>query len=352
VLGKSAKCPGCKAVFTAKTTVAEPEQEEEIQVARRRLPKLEEDYDDEEDATARKGRPVPEDDEEEESDEERERRRQARGTRADWARVRSGVTMVLTAICSFIGVALVLVCAGMVFGMAKQVEQGELDVPEPRNPAEAMRQQAELQRDAAQSPILKVLRIVSQVLFMGVAVLETVGYFFCKSVPRRTGAHGMAMLALACASGSLGITVINSILGFAGPGAGLAIVVTALSGLGSILSVGKTFAFLAFLRATAATLRKRGIARSARTLMILYACFVGLMVVGMGIAFAVLGAVALDMVRGAGGGLPAGMGAGGVGAGVTAAGCMVCIGGMVGVMFLIWYIAVLFQMREALAAKT
>jgi hypothetical protein len=76
--GKSVKCPGCQAVFTATFGAGEDAEEEEIPTAKRRAPEPEEE-DEEEARPRKKRREVADEDDDDDDDEEERRPRRRRG---------------------------------------------------------------------------------------------------------------------------------------------------------------------------------------------------------------------------------------------------------------------------------
>jgi hypothetical protein len=180
------------------------------------------------------------------------------------------------------------------------------------------------------------------------------------AVPPRTGARGLATTALATATAALLFELVNLVWGLVGtrtmlanPGAagatvGFALVLTVLAGL---LNLVKLFTYLVFLKKVANHLRAYAAARSAGTVMGLYAGFYGLLILTMGIGMAILGATVLRLLQGAGGGGVAPPNMEALGAGILVVCGLGCVTGIVGLTAFIWYIVLLGQVRGAISDR-
>src|SRR4051812_42972148 len=133
--GKKVRCPSCKTTFTA----AAPE--DEAPVARRREPT--EDRFEEEEPRERRRRPAARDEDEDEAprrrsrdededDEDDDRPRRRRG--GDWGRVRTGITLVLIAVCLNIAMIVLSFLVGMVIGAASVQENAQFQPGPPGQP--------------------------------------------------------------------------------------------------------------------------------------------------------------------------------------------------------------------------
>jgi hypothetical protein len=250
--------------------------------------------------------------------------RRAPGERAAWAKVRTGITLVLIALCATIGVSLLAGCLG---GMGAA---------------------------AAQRGAPGVDALPSAILVLGIAVLAlqgltVVGYGLCAAAPPTYGAKGLGVASLAMGGTNLVLALLSLGLQLAEGGApigrrglvdggGVSNVLDLVSG---VLGVALIFVFLFFLRAVALSWNDVGLARNVQGLMILIGVLIALFLA----LLMVMGAVLMGMLQGGGGfggvgGAPQGAEAGALG--------LACFFGVGALAALIWYIVILVQARNTI----
>jgi predicted Zn finger-like uncharacterized protein len=373
LMGKKVKCPSCSTAFTAAAveedlpTAPLIEEEKAPQPAPRRKPPppppeeqvreksstprrrpaapppaddddaLDDDAEEEE-RPRRRRQPIDED----EGEEEEERPRRKRSARADWARVRNGITFVLIAICIVIGAGIIAGVGTAIIGMGAAAAMA---------PSAAGRPTA-APVVAAGTGFLALIGFTA-LLNLAAQVLTLVGYIFCMAAPQKHNARTLAITTVGFAAGSLamgllgGILAISSGMGVAGLNMGMvgSGPVWILSLISNALSLGKYFTFLLFIMAIARCIRDYALEKSAKTLTILSG--VGLVgaVIWFVLSIAFVGMAAASAMSHAPGTSPS------AAANTGALAMLACSCGMaiLGIVIFVWYIIVLVQARGALA---
>jgi|GEM_PF-4054586 len=366
LIGKKVKCPSCTKIFVAAAaeedlpTAPLLEEEEPPKAVRRKPPPLpppedegieehpsrprkrpapppedEDDEDDEEEVRPRRRRPQAEDDDEDEDEEERPRRKV--GGKADWGRVRTGVTLVLVSILIMIGTVIIGMIAGFFIGAGAGAALASRP-PGAKGPPVA--------------PVVvagtgfMMLAVFSFVMGLASQIAALVGYIFCMAAPQKYNARTLAMTTVGLAGGSLAFALIAGILSFTGgatgnPGVGLAAGGAAgiLGLIGNVLNAAKYFTFLFFLMAVARNLRAYSLEKSAKNLAILSGVAMVGAVVWFVLTIVLVGAAIAAAPQ-------AGVGA----LGASAIAMLACSCGMivVGLAVFVWYIVVLVQARGVL----
>ncbi|MCI0457239.1 MAG: zinc-ribbon domain-containing protein [Gemmataceae bacterium] len=264
-------------------------------------------------------------------DDEWERLQGPTGERAAWARVRTGLTIVLISLCCTIGLS---VLGGLCVGGATAAAVG-----------------AAGQGGAPDVGTVVVMIVVLAIAGLALQVLTLVGYAHCAAAPPMYGARGLGMAALILGVANLVLGLLSlgmQLLGGGmmaprrGPldlgGAGVSGVVDLLSG---VMGLAVIFVFLYFLRAVALNWNEVSLARSITGLVILIGVLIALFVA----VFAAMGATLMAaMERG-------GFGQGGrdpnLGpvAGALGLFCLLAAGALGA---LVWYIVVLVMTRNAI----
>src|SRR5438105_686820 len=294
LIGKKVKCPACGSTFMAAMEEEElptaPLIEEPQPASRRRPapPPPEPGYEviseeprrrkappppppEEEDETefeekrparprARK-RPI-EDDYEEEEEEERPRR----SARANWSKVRTGVTLVLLSICTVIASILVAIIGVLIAAAAAAAAvQGAANQPP------AMPMQPPVGPMVGVAGGMLVVLVLAGLMGFAAEVLALIGYIFCMNASSKHGAKTLAIVTLALAGASLLFFLVNNALMFTGraavPGAGMNFAASGPVGIiANLLNLGKFIVFLFFLRAVALCLREWSLEKSVKTM--------------------------------------------------------------------------------------
>jgi phage FluMu protein Com len=306
-----------------------PEEEEEAEFEEKRS------------ARPRSRKRAIEDDYEE--DEEEERPRQS--ARANWSKVRTGVTLVLISVLIFIASIAVLVIGGLIAAAsAVAVVQRAANQP----PGMPVQPPAGQMMGVAGGMLVVV--ILAGLMRFAAEVLALVGYIFCMNASPKHGAKTLAIVTLALGGGTLLFFLANNGLMLTGraaaPGGGMNVVGSGpVTIIADLLNLARFIVSLFFLRAVALCLRDWSLEKSAKTLIILWCIFAGMFVTLL-TATIVFAAGAVAAAAG-GGGAP---GAGIAGAGLLIMGCG-CIDLLLFLVAVIWYIVVLVQTRTALAGR-
>ncbi len=255
------------------------------------------------------------------------------GERAAWARVRTGLTIVLVSLCCTIGLSVI---GGMCLGGA------------------AAAAGAAAARGAGPDlGTLMVMVVVFAVAGLALQVLTLVGYAHCAAAPPMYGARGLGLATMVLGVSNLVLGLVS--LGMqlleggmmAAPrrgmldlgGAGVTGVVDLLSG---VMGVAVIFVFLFFLRAVALNWNEVSLARNVIGLVILVGVLVALFVA----VFAAMGATLLAAMEGGGFG-QAGARDPNLGPVAGALG-LVCLLAAGALGALVWYIVLLVMTRNAI----
>ncbi|HEV3082162.1 MAG TPA: MJ0042-type zinc finger domain-containing protein [Gemmataceae bacterium] len=359
LIGKKVKCPSCSKTFVAAAaeedlpTAPLLEEEEPPKAVRRKPPALpppeDEGIEEPPSRPRRRPAPPPEDEDEEEMQEEdeetRPRRRRRplaeeyaeeeeddrprRGKRADWQKVRTGVTLMLVAICLLIFAAIVHIIGTLaLFGTMLGAVQG--------GPGQA---QAAAGRAVGGALAFLVLVVI---MFLSAGALVITGEVFCLFAPSKFNAKTLATTTLVLTGG--GIVLYGGGL-LLGP-FGIFVMIFAALALQAANIV-----FLFFLRAVAKCLKDWSLEGSARNLTIVYVAsvigWVIIFVLALIIGFAALGGAAVVPGQGK---VPV-PGAAGPGAGTYVVGCLTCVDAILGVISFIWFIVVLVQTRNSITNR-
>lgn len=353
VLGKNVKCPKCSFAFVApaatpspaitKTPAAPPPPPVPQQP---RPPAPREDYQDDYQR---------DDDDEEEYDDRRRRRRKPPGTRNEWAKVRTGVTLVLSGVFTLLATALLSCCA---FGVVVGVLAGSV--------SQAARNRGNV--GGALGTSLGLFIAVCVLAGLGVLImfgLTGVGNIFCIAAPRKKGAKALAITSSALVGATVLLLVISiTVVVLSGALAASNRSVQGLQGLLAGSLVGLILYFLSvlawfsqiityqfFLRSVSVILQRTGLT-SAITWMI----GVG----GAAILVYILG-MAVQLVSGIGAARATAFSRGGSSANDLAStggalggllgGALTCFGAILYLTWFVWYIVTLFMVRGAISAR-
>jgi predicted Zn finger-like uncharacterized protein len=350
LLGKLVRCPSCKATFTAhaggerepeiyaedeprpshKSRDAEEEHAEdapsksqgqarvagdgEREVRRRRRDENEADdsepgYEDEDDR------------DEGDFDEPRRRRKKRKGSRTEWRKVRSGITLVMIGV--FAQVVTILFVAIALIALAGSIAEGP--------------------RARGEGPPTGGLLVICFAGIIGLTslVLNVIGNAFCAYVPPFNGARTLAITSLVLVCANILLACIAGIVqGVAGAGGAKPAGAggNPISFIGNLVGLAQIVVFVFFMRQLSLTLGERGLARSIVFLLV-YS------VVAVLVSISLLVWLALTTLGFLIGGENAGARAAGVG------GSALAVLGIVGFLMFgvfIWYIISLFQLRGAI----
>ena len=322
LLGRKVRCPACQQTFVASAEggaapsrpAAQPPPEQYKEAPRRRAARREEPTYEE----------VPEEEDEEEprprrlrsqaqiyeDEEEYERPRRTAGRRADWAKVRTGVTLVLVSVILAIllipiAIVIMIVAGG---GAAAAAQQG---------------------RPGAGVAAFGAGVLVGVLLGRLVRLLSLIGNIICLAAPPKYGAKNLAVATLILMS----VSAVCQLVSF---------LVAPLGIVGGLAYAAGFFVFLFFLRALARCLRADSLEASVKNLLILYGVTIGLTIVTVILVVGLGAGAALAAARG--GGNPGAAGAGLGAMALVGLGCG-CIDILAGLAAFIWYIIVLVQTR-------
>jgi predicted Zn finger-like uncharacterized protein len=325
LFGRKVKCPDCGVTFTAG---GDPEDSPAPKGIRKPAARPPEERIEEKP----RRRPAPVAADEEEDEPPRDRRyeeddegplREPRGNRDAWARVRSGVTLVLVAIFTAI-LSIAVFIAGVLLIFRTAIG----------NAAQAQTREG---AEAATEKGLTGLKMFLGFFVLGVLgslVMQMIGYFFCMAVPPKKGAKGLAIATFCLATGSLALSVLGDAILFLSEnglegllfGGGIG---RRLQPVANLMSLAGFIIFLLFLRNVALALKSHGLASSIATLMVTGAIFF----VGI-VSFAVMTLLA------SGSSSSAAVESTGLLAGLCACGNI-----LLGLVWFVWYIVTLFQVR-------
>jgi hypothetical protein len=330
LLGKPVRCPSCKATFTAHAgETQEPELLEQARASRsEQSPQPSEDVrggvrrrmagDAEDDL----GHDDDEfDDDEEEYEDERRPRRRRKSRRAEWSKVRTGVTLVaIGAITQLVAIAF--------FAIAIAALVSDLDA-------------APRARDGPPAGFVGTV-CVAGVLGLASFILNLVGGCLCVYVPPFNGARTLAItsLVLLCVAFLLacGGGVAAGVAGAARDAQRRGGGQNPLSIIANFISLAQMVVFVVFMRQAAVSLGERGLARSIVFLLV-YAVIA--VVTSIGLLLMLL----LTTLRFLLGLAEAGARPEGSGGSVVA---MLAIVGILLLGMIVWYIVSLFQLRGAI----
>ena len=418
LMGKKVKCPGCNEIFTAGANSApvpappkpkkkaddgdyevvqekkkRSSEDEEEAVSDKPRPRRAKDDEDEEDEKPRRsrvrGRDGDEDDEDrervssrrrnpysrdrdddddEEEDEEdrpRRRRRNKRGLRADWFRIRRGLTFVLGSVALSIVLNLILVIGIFVVAGASfaALARGGQQAPVPGQVVGGV---AAL---GAGIIILAILSILGNVASMG---LKVTGHIFCLPSPEAHGAKPLALTTLICYGTYVAFTLLNLLLTFIALGSqGMAVFANPMgaaaapptvtshaastlanvaSWIGGLALLGSLYVFLFYIRALAQATGFDSLARSTVIWMITsVSAFVALCVSTFGgfcLTVGTAGVMAGQQKQGQPPNLGAALGTMGAFAFICGGAWVIYYLGM-----LVWWIIIVVQARNAVGTQ-
>lgn len=380
LLGKKVKCPGCKAMFRAEVSggageeeapppppkrrrpaeeeappppprrrpPAEEERYSEEPVPPRRRPALSAREEHEEDRSRGRGR-----DEGELYEEEYEDRPRGGGSTQGWARVKTGLTMLLSSVALILTAIIV-----SMLGNAIAAASSGPTVTTTTGPGGQISVQSGI---GAGGGIAMAVSVCSNVLQLAAVVLKFVGYAFFLAVPARVAARNLAVATLSCAAGTIVLSIIAVAVLIFSLGAGLATLsprALAAGGIGFFIflvlallsSMAETICCLLFFRKVAAFLKNNSLAQRSYYLMIMYCTMIGLgLVMGL-VFFLLIGGLASSAA--ANPGSPPSAGTSGAFAGLGIFGCaFACVMGLGWLGWFVWYVVTLSQMHATVSAR-
>jgi hypothetical protein len=349
LLNKKVRCPECKREFTAAAAdgggVETREDYEAGYTGRRRG-----EYTDEEPARLPRSRRAAD----EEYDEEYDDRRPARGpspraARRGWLRTRTGLSLNIVAVWVWLVGILILVFGvviGVIVGVTSQF-------------GSAGNERSGVALAGAVIILVGVCAVLYGLCALAETILRLTGYGMCMAVPsvRGTGLKPLAIVAfcLGCAAAVFSFT--GLLMGFAeraAPGAGAfggnptplpaQVMVSNVPGfIATLLQLGAFFVFLVFCRQVALQARERALAGSVLAVMIAFAAWYGILVLGCGVAVA----AGVSILGGLRSGVSQQSAATSAGALALGLGVVALLMGIAYVALTIWYAAVLARVRDA-----
>lgn len=317
-----------------------------------RSSRLEED-DDDDDRPRRSARSSRYEEDEGDDDEETPSRPSRSQAREGWRQVARGLNFILWAIVAAIGGGIAVACAmfigiGATFGALMgggAAPAGPGAGPGPGGAAGA----------AAVGGIgIVIVGILAIGLLLGVSGAIIAGKVFCLNVPARNEARRYAMISLVLSISGLALSalafIVGMIMGAAGAinpmaligGGGSSALIGILDLIGGIVGVGSHVTFVMFMRLVAEEIRKRSLAQSLLTLIIVISVSGGCLILSR--------IIALVGVAGGGAAAAAGnpaIGFGAMGGAGMASGALGCIFAITAIASVIWFIVSLVQVRGA-----